>query len=86
MTTKERLHQLIDQLHEEAAEEAERLLATLTASEAMDPETAAWVEADLSNFAELKPYEWGPAGPPPDNPVRFIPGVGIVVEEAGDGN
>jgi hypothetical protein len=47
--------------------------------DAMDAETRAWLEADL--MEPLPPYEWGPEGIPPVQPVSYEPGVGFVVEE-----
>ncbi|ATY83868.1 hypothetical protein CVV65_01860 [Kyrpidia spormannii] len=41
-------------------------------------EDGAWLESDLGG--ELPPYDWGPEGPPKGKPVRYVPGVGPVVE------
>ncbi|MBX6377718.1 MAG: helix-turn-helix domain-containing protein [Clostridia bacterium] len=41
-------------------------------------EDRAWLEEDLGG--ELPPYDWGPNGPPKGKPVRYVPGVGPVVE------
>lgn len=38
---------------------------------------SSWLDADL---ADLPPYDWGPSGPPKARPVRYVPGVGLVVE------
>lgn len=38
-----------------------------------------WLESDLSG--PLPPYEWGLGGPPKGKPVRYVPGVGLVIEE-----
>lgn len=84
MTTRERLHHLIDHLPEGSQDEAERRILALFQDE-MRPEDVAWMESDLSDFADLEPYEWGPEGPPTVvNPVYYLPGVGLVVEERGD--
>ena len=45
----------------------------------MDVETRVWLEADISGA--LPPYEWGESGPPKGQPVRYIPGVGLVIEK-----
>jgi predicted RNase H-like HicB family nuclease len=37
-----------------------------------------WLEADL---AELPAYEWGPDGPPQGKPVRYQPGIGLIIEQ-----
>jgi len=82
MSTKERLHQLVEQLPENAEEEAERRILELL--DDMTPEDVAWLESDLSDLGDLEPYDWGPGGPPAGNPVRYVPGIGLVVEELGD--
>lgn len=87
MTTKERLHQLVDQLPESETEKAERFLEGLAGGgdvEELDPETVAWLDAGLSDMAGIEPYDWGPDGPPPVKPVRYLPGVGFVIEGLSD--
>lgn len=42
-----------------------------------DRENLRWLDAELADFP---PYDWGPAGPPKAKPVRYIPGVGLIVE------
>ncbi len=37
-----------------------------------------WLEADLGG--PLPPYDWGPKGVPFPTPVRYVPGVGLVIE------
>lgn len=85
MTTKEHLHQLVDQLPDSKTEAAGQLLEVLAAGddfeEGMTAEDRAWLESDLSDEGALEPYDWGPAGPPRGNPVRYVPGVGLVVDE-----
>lgn len=44
-------------------------------------EDRAWLEADLTAPAHLEPFDWGPAGVPDGQPVRFVPGRGFVVGE-----
>ena len=53
-------------------------------SPAMDRETQAWLDADLGE--ELPPYDWGDVDPLElGEPVRYVPGAGLVVErEAAD--
>jgi len=41
-------------------------------------ETRMWLEADMSSALPL--YEWGESGPPEGHPVRYVPGVGLVIE------
>ena len=78
MTTKEQLHQLVDQLPEGAADEASRLLEALR--DGRTPEDEVWMDTDLSRLGEFEPYEWGPEGPPEGRPIRYVPGIGPVVE------
>ncbi len=44
----------------------------------IDEETVTWQQADLAE--ELPDYEWVEGTEPPTHPVRYIPGVGLVVE------
>ena len=83
MTTKERLHQLVDRLPEGELERAATLLEELAATEDAEGLTAgdrAWLDADLSRISELEPYDRGPEGPAAVKPIRYIKGVGFVVE------
>lgn len=50
----------------------------VTPKAATDPETQEWLEVDLSG--ELPPYEWGEAGVPHGQPVKYTPGQGLVIE------
>ncbi len=83
MTTKERLHQLVDQLSEADMHTAERLLEALRATSSTEPslEDKSWLQADLSDYDSLEPYDWGENGPPHGRPVRYIPNVGLVVDD-----
>jgi hypothetical protein len=85
MTTKERLHQLVDDLPDTAAQEAERYLSALTegAAEGVTAVDPAWLDADLSRREELEPYDWGSEGPPKVKPVRYSASAGFVVEGRG---
>lgn len=42
-------------------------------------EDRAWLDASLDNFP---PYDWGKEGPPEGKPVKYVPGIGLIVEEA----
>lgn len=86
MTTKERLHQLIDELPDTAAQEAERFLSVLAEglAEGITAEDRAWLEMDLSRRGEIEPYDWGSEGPPKVKPVRYSAGGGFVVVARGD--
>lgn len=74
MTTKERLHQLVDQLSEEDMHTAERLLEALRATSSAEPslEDKSWLQADLSDYDSLEPYDWGENGPPHVRPVGIF--------------
>ena len=43
-------------------------------------EAQEWEAAEL--MPELPPYDWGAAGEPIGQPVRYVPGVGFVAGEA----
>jgi transcriptional regulator with XRE-family HTH domain len=45
-----------------------------------DAESREWLEDDGAGGG-LPPYDWGEGGPPSSRPVRYEPGVGLVVEE-----
>jgi len=40
-------------------------------------EDRAWLDASLENFP---PYDWGEEGPPKGRPVKYVPGIGLIVE------
>jgi len=58
----------------------ERDLETFLAAvrDGTDAETQSWLEADTSG--PLPPYDWGASGPPKGRPVRYLSGVGLVIE------
>jgi hypothetical protein len=87
MTRREELKRLIDQLPDGQTDQAFGFLVYLlrggpTDRREIDSETQIWMEADLGG--PLPPYEWGPQGEPVGKPVRFEPGVGLVVEGGKD--
>lgn len=41
----------------------------------------AWLESDLSNLESYEPYDWQPGEIGEGCPVRYIPGVGVVIVE-----
>lgn len=79
MTSRERLHQIVDQLPEATVEEAERLLESL--KNPLESEDRAWLGSDLSGLGLNEPYDWRTAGPPEGRPVRYVPRIGFVVED-----
>jgi hypothetical protein len=50
-----------------------------TASNGIDPESRAWLDADLSRLAELGPYPWAEGEAEEGLPVRYIEGQGFVI-------
>lgn len=40
-------------------------------------EDKTWLNSSLTDFPE---FDWGPEGPPKGRPVKYIEGVGIIVE------
>ncbi len=55
------------------------LLTAVTVPEE-ENEAREWETAEL--MPELAPYDWGAAGEPKGQPVRYVPGVGFVAGEA----
>lgn len=55
------------------------LLTAVTLPEP-DRETQEWEAANL--LPTLSPYDWGEAGEPRGEPVRYVPGVGFVAGDA----
>jgi predicted transcriptional regulator len=47
-------------------------------------EDRGWMESDLSRLGEYDAYDWGDEGPGEGHPVRYIPGVGIIIEPKSD--
>lgn len=48
------------------------------------PEDQVWLEADWPGLGEVDPYDWGPLGIPQGKPIRYVPGVGPVIESEED--
>jgi len=40
---------------------------------------AAWLKSDLSNLGRCEPYDWQPGELDEGLPVKYVPGIGIVV-------
>lgn len=47
---------------------------------ARDSEDREWLESDLSGLGSVEPYDWGPDGPPKTTPVRYVEGMGPVIQ------
>jgi excisionase family DNA binding protein len=45
-------------------------------------EAKVWLEAELDRLNDYEPYEWEPGELEEGEPVRYIPGKGLVVEES----
>ena len=41
----------------------------------------AWLDADLSRLGEIEPYDWGEGEADEGEPLRFVPGHGLVIGE-----
>ncbi len=50
-------------------------------NEAMDQEDRDWLESDLSRLGEVEPYEWGEGELEEGQPLKYIPGIGLVIED-----
>ena len=57
-----------------------------SAGEASDAteEDSAWLEGDLSRLGEYDPYELTEAQLAEEQPIRYVPGLGLVVEDEAD--
>jgi hypothetical protein len=55
------------------------LVSPIVDQDGMDTASIAWLDADLAG--DLPEYDWGEAGIPVCQPVRFVPGEGLVVDE-----
>ena len=42
---------------------------------------AGWLETDLSNLGSYEPYDWQPGELDKGLPVKYIPGMGVVIVE-----
>jgi hypothetical protein len=47
----------------------------------LSEEDAAWLESDISDLGDCEPYDWQPGEIGEGLPVKYIPGVGVVVVE-----
>lgn len=50
---------------------------------AMDSESQSWLESDLSHLGEFEPYDWEPGELEAGHPVRYVPGIGVVIDRKG---
>jgi hypothetical protein len=60
----------------------EELMQTKTVEiEAMDQDDKDWLESDLSHLSKFEPYEWGEGELEEGKPVKYVHGVGLVIED-----
>ena len=72
----------LPQLWRDALSELGLELKVTLSSEAVDEESAAWLNADLSNLGAYEPYDWGDEDPETlGKSVAYVPGEGLLVEE-----
>ncbi|WP_334783245.1 DUF2281 domain-containing protein [Nostoc sp.] len=51
-------------------------------NEELDEESdAGWLESDLSNLGSYEPYDWQPGELDKGLPVKYVPGMGVVIVE-----
>jgi hypothetical protein len=81
----QRLNRQIAALPQAALDELATFLAHLeqkfaqaNSIETLDEESRTWLEANLAG--DLPEYDWGEAGIPVVQPVRFVPGEGLIVD------
>ena len=87
MTSRDDIKHLIDLLPDAETDRAFGLLISLLRGNAaadgeLDTESRAWMDADIGG--DLPPFDWGSQGAPAGKPVRFVPGVGLVVDGGKD--
>lgn len=46
-----------------------------------EPDDRVWMDTDLSRLGEFEPYEWGEGEADEGEPLRFVPGRGLVIGE-----
>lgn len=89
----EDLQRLVGFLPEHQAAIVKQLVEALIEKDGEQPATdalernaedRAWLNSDLSRLGEYEPYDWGTGGVPKGQPVRYVFGVGFMVED-GDG-
>jgi hypothetical protein len=54
---------------------------TASTKNSPNAEDSAWLNADLPNLGAYEPYEWAEGELEEGNPVKYIPGKGLVIEE-----
>ncbi len=49
--------------------------------EELEEQDKVWRESDLSNLGSYEPYDWQHGELEAGKPIRYVPGVGLVIEE-----
>lgn len=50
-------------------------------AEEMSQEDRDWLESDLSHLSKFEPYEWEEGELEEGQPVKYVPGVGLIIED-----
>lgn len=79
---KEKAKKIIYELPEDKLAEAIDFMEYLKTKHKINSDTEFEEDKDWLDFnlEELPEYDWGPSGPPTGKPVKYIPGVGLIVE------
>ncbi len=72
---------LLDNLAVDAVEGDD---SALEAAAAMTDEDRAWLEGDISRLGEYDPYELTEEQLAEERPIRYVPGLGLIVEDDAD--
>ncbi|SHF76758.1 Predicted nucleic acid-binding protein, contains PIN domain [Caldanaerobius fijiensis DSM 17918] len=72
------LEQLLDQNDEQNTNKNKQATLDQKNQKEMKKEDQEWLNADL---VETPEYDWGPEGPPEGKPVKYIEGVGLIIED-----
>lgn len=69
----------VDFLAWRKANREESSLSSVAGDDLREEGDAAWLETDLSNLGSYEPYDWEPGELGEGLPVKYVPGVGIVI-------
>ena len=54
---------------------------SLAGDDLREEQDDAWLETDLSNLESYEPYDWEPGEMGEGLPVKYVPGMGVVIVE-----
>lgn len=54
---------------------------SLVSGELDEESDAGWLETDLSNLSSYEPYDWQPGELDKGLPIKYVPGMGVVIVE-----